>query len=71
MSTERQSTSNEATRRAEQATIRGLSARQRLLRALSLWDDMQALRAAFVGVIPAASRPTRSSVSTTTSESTG
>jgi hypothetical protein len=70
MITARQSTSNEATRRAEQATIRGLSARQRLLRALSLWDDMQALRAAFVGVIPAASRPARSSMTTTTSEST-
>ena len=69
MDTERHSTSSEATRSADQALIRGLGAQQRLLRALSLWDDMQALRAAFVGVIPAASRPAPSAVAGAVRES--
>ena len=69
MDTERHSSSSEATRRAEQVLIRGLGAQQRLLRALSLWDDMQALRAAFVGVIPAASRPAPSAVAGAVRES--
>lgn len=68
MVTERQSLSHEVSRRAEQVMVRGLSAKERLVRALSLCDDMQALRAAFVGVIPAASRSASSSVANTTRE---